>query len=145
MTRPDKLIGAARTLVTELGQHLDIDASVRLWDGTTLPLGHAVSSPLTIGLTRPGTVPSIVRWPTLDRIIRHYAAGDITLEGGTLVDICYGLAGARANVLGMLLCLRFLERKLPRPLFFEAATRNVESIMSNLGAEPLAWHDVFTR
>jgi cyclopropane-fatty-acyl-phospholipid synthase len=78
---------AARKLAAEIGAHLDVDASVQLWDGSRVPLGRSVTSPLTIGITRPGVVPSIVRWPTLDRMIRHYAAGDITLDGGTLVDL----------------------------------------------------------
>ena len=81
-----KLRRAAADLATELARHLDIDASAVLWDGTRIPLGRAVSSDLALTIAGPGVIASLVRWPTLDRLIRHYAAGDIGLEGGTLLD-----------------------------------------------------------
>lgn len=84
--RDSRLIGAARRLAEEIARHLDIDASVELWDGSRVPLGANVRSDLRLTITGPGVIPSLVRWPTLDRIIRHYALGDITLDGGTLID-----------------------------------------------------------
>ena len=99
----DKCLDAARALIATLGEHLQIDASVRLWDGSLQPLGsNPVSSgsrpgqgeqgartapPLAITIRDPGTIASLLRWPTLDRLIRHYAQGDIDLEGGTLLDL----------------------------------------------------------
>jgi len=77
---------AAVALVETLARHLDIDASVELWDGTRLPLGTKVTRDLRLTIADPGVLASLVRWPTLDRIIRHYARGDIGLEGGTLID-----------------------------------------------------------
>ena len=35
-----KQLKAAKALVTELAGKLDLDAHVRLWDGTRLPLGR---------------------------------------------------------------------------------------------------------
>jgi cyclopropane-fatty-acyl-phospholipid synthase len=88
LSRPSsaQLLEAARDLVAEVGRTLDIDASVRLWDGSVVPLGSHVTGPLTLTIATPGTIASILRRPTLDRIIRHYAKGDLGLEGGTLVD-----------------------------------------------------------
>ena len=49
-------------------------------------------------------IASILRWPTLDRMIRHYAHGHIDLEGGTLIDLgsqlSDGAAGKRLKQLG---------------------------------------------
>ena len=98
-----KLLAAARTLVEELARHLDIDASVKLWDGSIMPLGRKVSSDLRLTIAGPGTIASIVRWPTLDRIIRHYAQGHIDLEGGTLIDFgrMVGEPAVRRRLKGM--------------------------------------------
>lgn len=82
-----RLLDAARRLAAEVASHLDIDASVELWDGSRVPLGADVKSDLRLTIAGPGVIPSVVRWPTLDRIIRHYALGDIGLDGGTLIDL----------------------------------------------------------
>lgn len=81
-------INAAKELVAELGRHLDIIASVRLWDGTVCPLGRsAAAGCVTICIAGPGVIASLLRWPTLDRLIRHYAHGGLSIEGGTLIDL----------------------------------------------------------
>jgi len=96
----DRQLGAARDLVRCLAQHLDIDANVRLWDGTLVPLGQNARSTLTIAIGAPGVIASLVRRPTLDRLIRHYAAGDIALEGGSLIDLGHRLeAGGKRKTL----------------------------------------------
>lgn len=87
MTKADKQLAAARRLAEELARHLDVDLSVRLWDGSTVPLGANATSDLAITIATPGTISSILRHPTLDRLIRHYAHGHIGFDGGTLIDI----------------------------------------------------------
>jgi len=82
-----KQLAAARRLIEEVASALDIDASVKLWDGSLVPLGREVKSPLTLTIAGPGVVASLLRWPTLDRLIRFYAKGRIGLEGGTLIDL----------------------------------------------------------
>lgn len=88
----DKYLVAAKQLVEDLGQRLDLDASVRLWDGTLIPLGSNVKSDLAITISSPGVISSILRRPTLDRLIRHYAHGQVGFEGGTLIDLGAQLA-----------------------------------------------------
>ncbi len=66
--------------------------SVRLWDGSDVPLGRTATRTLDITIASPGVVASLLKRPTLDRIIRHYAHGEIGLEGGTLIDLAEGLA-----------------------------------------------------
>ncbi len=83
----DKLLNAARALAGEMAGYLGIDASVRLWDGSHIPLGPNPASPLAITVANPGTIASLLRRPTLDRLIRHHAQGDLDLEGGTLLDL----------------------------------------------------------
>ena len=85
-SKDSRLLEAAKNVVAEIAQTADIDASVRLWDGGLYPLGQNVTNDLAIKILSPGVIASLVRWPTLDRIIRHYARGDIDLENGTLLD-----------------------------------------------------------
>ena len=82
-----KQLAAARALIAEIAGALDLDASVELWDGSLVPLGRTVKSKLTLTIAGPGVVASLLRRPTLDRLIRLYAKGRIGLEGGTLIDL----------------------------------------------------------
>jgi len=86
-TSKERQLAAAKNLVEELGRHLDIAASVRLWDGTTVPLGRKAANGVSISIAGPGVIASLLRRPTLDRLIRHYAHGQIAIEGGTLIDL----------------------------------------------------------
>lgn len=79
-------LAAARQLVGLIAEKLDLDASVRLWDGSLVPLGRAVSGPFVLSITGPGVIGSLLRRPTLDTLIRHYVNGRIDFEGGTLID-----------------------------------------------------------
>lgn len=91
-----RLLDAAKAVVAEVAEAADIDASVQLWDGSVVPLGKNVSSDLAISIASPGVIASIMRWPTLDRIIKHYARGDIELLNGTLLD--FGAKVSSPNV-----------------------------------------------
>lgn len=85
--REQQQLAAARALIAEIATALDVDASVELWDGSRVPLGRNVKSPLTLTVAGPGVVSALLRRPTLDRLIRLYAKGRIGLEGGTLIDL----------------------------------------------------------
>jgi len=80
-------LNAALTLAKELGRCLQIDASVRLWDGSLVPLGPSPQGKLALTIGSAGVISSILRRPTLDRIVRHYAHGQLGIEGGTIIDL----------------------------------------------------------
>ncbi|WP_350335079.1 cyclopropane-fatty-acyl-phospholipid synthase family protein [Coralliovum pocilloporae] len=83
----DKHVKAVGTVTAALAPHLDINASVELWDGSRLPLGTNVSNDLAIRIKSPGTIASLLKRPTLDRFILHYIHGDVDLTGGNLFDL----------------------------------------------------------
>ncbi len=117
--RQDRQLAAARDLVGHIADHLDLNAAVRLWDGSRVALGRDPRGPLTIGIAAPGVIASLVRRPTLDRLIRHYAAGDITLEGGSLIDLGHQLeAGGKRKSLK-----RISKRRVARGLWPYLFTR----------------------
>ena len=92
-----KLLTAARNVISEVGRHLDINASVELWNGERVPLGREVTGPLAIQIASPGVITSILRRPGLDRIIQHYVHGQLDLIGGTLLDLGEEFSGMRSR------------------------------------------------
>lgn len=87
MTKHDEQLSAAREIAAEAAKALDLDASVRLWDGTRVPLGQNVTGPLEIVINSPGVIGSLLRWPTLETVIRRYVEKELDLAGGTLIDL----------------------------------------------------------
>ena len=81
----DRLLHAARRAAGLIRDHVDLPHALRLWDGTLEPLGSNPSG-LAIRIETPGVLPSLLRRPSLDRLIRHYAHGRLDIEGGTWVD-----------------------------------------------------------
>ena len=80
-------LDAARALARELGDTLDLNASLRLWDGSLTPLGKNVTGPFVLSIADAGVIGSLLRWPTLDNFIRHYVDKGIDFSGGTLIDL----------------------------------------------------------
>ena len=81
-------LAAAKGLVAHLAETCNIPASVRLWDGSCIPLGdRAAETGVTIAIRGPGVIGALLRWPTLDHFIRQYATGGIELCGADLVTV----------------------------------------------------------
>ena len=78
---------AVRGVIRSLAPRLGVDVGIRLWDGSLETLGGTPEPPLEIALSGPGVIGAILRWPTLDNIIRHYIDKRIDIRGGTLLDI----------------------------------------------------------
>ena len=89
---------AARKLVQQMADELDLDASVRLWDGSSVPLGRRATGPFELRIAGPEVITSLVRWPTLDNLIRHYVEKGIDFSGGTLIDFGRQLDGKGVRI-----------------------------------------------
>ncbi len=87
-----ELAGIVRSLLKEVGEKLDADLSIRLWDGSLVPLGPNVTSGYIISFKSPGVIASLIKGPSLDKLIRHYIHKNIDFEGGTFFDIGKALA-----------------------------------------------------
>lgn len=87
-----ELANIAKELAEAIGEKLDVDMSLKLWNGQTIPLGPNVTSDLTLSINHPGVISSLLKGPTLDKVIRHYIHKNIDFEGGTLFDIGEQLA-----------------------------------------------------
>ncbi|HET6426280.1 MAG TPA: cyclopropane-fatty-acyl-phospholipid synthase family protein [Planctomycetaceae bacterium] len=82
--RKRQLKSAHRTLA-HLRTALNVPVSVKLWDGSQVPLGED-ESPFSIAINGPGTIGSLIRQPTLENVLRHYACGRLEIEGGDLIE-----------------------------------------------------------
>jgi cyclopropane-fatty-acyl-phospholipid synthase len=51
-----ELADIAAELIKEISQKLDVDMSIKLWDGRILPLGPNVTSDLKLVIAHPGVV-----------------------------------------------------------------------------------------
>ncbi|MGB3209438.1 MAG: cyclopropane-fatty-acyl-phospholipid synthase family protein [Desulforhopalus sp.] len=84
---PDrKYLDAAKAIFTHLAETADANISIRLWDGSFIPLGDNASEQWYIAIKGPGVLGAILRKPTLENFLRHYASGNIDFCGGDLVD-----------------------------------------------------------
>ncbi len=94
MTGQERQIAAARRLVTHLAQILDADLTVRLWTGERMSLKRFPShdpapGALALAINDSRAITRLLRWPRFSTLIELLAAGDLDIEGGTLIDIAH--------------------------------------------------------
>jgi cyclopropane-fatty-acyl-phospholipid synthase len=80
-----KYLAATRRILEYVGSALDARVSVRLWDGTMVPLGRSVEPGFFVSIAGPQVLGSLLRRPSLETALRHYAAGRIDFHGGDLI------------------------------------------------------------
>lgn len=92
----DRQLSAAKRLIQHLAETCEIPISVRLWDGSCIPLGtQAAATGLTITIRSPGVIGALLRWPTLDHMVRQYATGGIDLGGSDLIAFGHAIRAAK--------------------------------------------------
>ena len=77
---------AAARILRHFAKVLDLPISVRLWDGTNIPLGASASQNQYVSISGPAVLGSLLRRRSLDILFRHYVSGDIDLHGMDLLD-----------------------------------------------------------
>ncbi|GAB5406482.1 MAG: cyclopropane-fatty-acyl-phospholipid synthase family protein [Aureliella sp.] len=85
-TKSTKQLAVARELCTALGQKLDSKVSVRLWDGSVIPLGSEVVDGLELSISGPGVLGAIIRRPSAETLLCLYAKGHIDFSGANIVE-----------------------------------------------------------
>ena len=121
-SRHKRQLAAAQDLIEQLARQFDhqIPVSVRLWDGTMVPLGHDGDANLFLSISGPGVIGSLLRRPTPDNLLRHYAHGHIDFHGADIHTFLEALrvrnSRKRAGKIGKLALMRSLA-----PFVFEPA------------------------
>src|SRR4051794_9897275 len=85
---------AAHAVLGHLAEVLDERICVRLWDGSVVPLGRGADPQFCLKISGPGVISSLLRRPTLENCVRHYAAGRLEVEGGDLIAFIEAARGA---------------------------------------------------
>jgi len=78
-------LAAARRLFEQAGELLNTRFSIRLWDGSMVPLGANVDTDFFISVNTPGALGSLMRRPTHENLLLQYAKGYIDIHGD-LID-----------------------------------------------------------
>jgi len=78
-------LAAARSLVEHFAPIMNSRVSVQLWDGSVLPLGPNADPDVRFIIHGAGVISSLLRWPSLDNFVRHYAMGRLECAGA---DLC---------------------------------------------------------
>jgi cyclopropane-fatty-acyl-phospholipid synthase len=82
---PQRYVDAAHHVFGHIAKTIDAPFSLRLWDGSTIPLGRDAAAGPCISIARPGVLGALFRRPTLDHLFRRYVSGDIDIQGGDLI------------------------------------------------------------
>ncbi len=97
MAGPDDeaALAATRQLLTHLGRVARLPLTVRLWDGSILPLPAAADGAATIVIADPAVLGRCLRRPSLDTLFRQYVQGGITPAAGDLLGTLEALQRRR--------------------------------------------------
>jgi len=77
----DLTLRSARQLVQTAAKALDAPFSIRLWDGSIHPLGANSDPNLFVSIRSAGVIGALLRRPTPENFIRHFARGDVDFHG----------------------------------------------------------------
>ena len=94
---PNSQLNSIRELLHTVAEPLNLNVSVRLWNGEIIPLGSNADGRFIISISGPGVIGSLLRRPTLEMLIRLYATGHIDFEGGDLIDFSEALKARESN------------------------------------------------
>ena len=83
--RERRQVRRAVELFQYLAGKLNAPVSVRLWEGTVVPLGEQVKPGYEVIIKSPGVIGTLIRRPTPDTLLRLYARGVIDYAGADLV------------------------------------------------------------
>jgi cyclopropane-fatty-acyl-phospholipid synthase len=87
MISTDRRLDSARRLIAHVGEHLQADLAIRLWNGEIVPLGPSPQTEVLLTISSAGALTRLVRRPRLSTLIELFATGHVAIEGGTLLDI----------------------------------------------------------
>ncbi len=82
----DIRLRSARRFMSHLADKLDARFSVRLWDGSMVPLGKKVDTDYFISINDPYVFSDLLHSPSLENMIHLYASGRIDAHAGDLIS-----------------------------------------------------------
>ncbi|MGB7342944.1 MAG: cyclopropane-fatty-acyl-phospholipid synthase family protein [Pirellulaceae bacterium] len=92
----EKQLSSAKEILHKLAGPLDMNVSIKLWNGEVVPLGNNADGKYEIEIASPGVIGRMMRWPTLETLVRLYATGQVNFNGGDLIDFSEALKTTRS-------------------------------------------------
>lgn len=83
----DRRLDGLRRFLQGLAPVLELDLAVRLWDGSTVPLGPRWSGGVALAVRDPAAITRLLRRPRLRTLVDLLGDGRLDIEGGTLLDL----------------------------------------------------------
>ncbi|MEM6691154.1 MAG: cyclopropane-fatty-acyl-phospholipid synthase family protein [Planctomycetota bacterium] len=90
-------IASIKKILAELADALDLNLSIRLWNDELVPIGSNPNGQYVIAIDDPGVIGAMLRWPSLETLVRLYATGHIDFEGGDLIDFSEAMQTDKEN------------------------------------------------
>lgn len=81
----ETLLKAAKNLHPHLAEAIDSRISIRLWDGSIFPLGKNSDPNIFLSISDSGVIGSLMRRPTVENVVMHYARGQLDFHGADLL------------------------------------------------------------
>jgi len=78
-------LAATRRILNHVAESINARFSVRLWDGSMIPLGREVDERFFIAINGSGVLGGLLRRPTLENLLLQYVKGHIEIHGD-LID-----------------------------------------------------------
>ncbi|CAI2719607.1 SAM-dependent methyltransferase [Nitrospina watsonii] len=118
-------LAATRRMLHHLGDTLNARFSVRLWEGSLIPLGREVDERFVIAINGSGVLGGLLRKPTLENLLLEYVKGHIEIHGD-LIDFIALLRDRQMKKNLKKLNKFFLLRQALPLLFAPAAHKTVQ-------------------
>lgn len=81
----ERRLQSARKIFEHVAELANARFSIRLWDGSMVPLGRDVDPSCFVSFDGPGVLGSLLRRPTIENLLRQYVTGRIEVHGGDLI------------------------------------------------------------
>jgi len=131
----DPKLAGIRRIAGAIGERLRADLCLKLWDGSLVPLGPGHPE-IAIAIRSPGAVRRLVLSPRLTTFFELLAAGDIDVEGGSLIDAMRRIDRETAAQIIRNLDKRLVARSLWPFLFASGAKSTSGGYRGAIGERP---------
>jgi cyclopropane-fatty-acyl-phospholipid synthase len=82
----DLKLAGIRRIAAHFGERLHADISLKLWDGSVVPLSPGGRSDVTLVIRSPAAIRRLIFSPRLPTFFELLASGELDVEGGSLID-----------------------------------------------------------
>jgi len=88
MASDKKLLSVMTEALSHISETLNLPLTIILWDGSKIPLSKDLKTDeIFLTIKNKGVIASLLKHPNTENITRHYAIGNIIVEGDNFIDM----------------------------------------------------------